>query len=175
MDLIERLQTILEPAIEARGYDLVRLLMSGSQRQSLQVMIDRKDGLSVTIDDCVAVNDVVSLILDVEDPIESSYVLEVTSPGSDRPLTKKRDFERFVGHVIKLELKDIVEGARRFIVEICPSSDDDLCLKILEGAKADEILHLSFEEIHKAKLYPDFASKQNLKRKTVTKGTKKNA
>ena len=85
------------------GYDLVRMLMTGNENPRLQVMIERFDGAGLGVEDCVGLSKAISALMDVEDPIEQAYNLEVTSPGVDRPLTRMADFIRFEGYEVILE------------------------------------------------------------------------
>ena len=94
---------LIGPSIEAMGYQVVRVLISGKHRPRLQIMVERSDGAGMTVDHCATVSRAIEAILDVEDPIIGSYELEVSSPGVDRPLTRLADFERFVGLKAKVE------------------------------------------------------------------------
>ena len=96
------------------GYELVRVLLQGRQNLTLQVMAERRDRQSMTVDDCAEISRSISAILDVEDPIAGAYTLEVSSPGIDRPLTRPQDFERFAGFEAKVETVQPVEGRKRF-------------------------------------------------------------
>lgn len=107
-------QKIVEPVVDGLGYEIVRIATIGSQRPTLQIMIERKDRGSLTVDDCAAVSRAVSEVLDEKDPIEGEYSLEVSSPGLDRPLTKEEHFERFFGYEAKIETDTEVEGRKRF-------------------------------------------------------------
>jgi len=109
-----KLEKIVEPVAEDLGYEVVRVLLSGNVRQTLQVMIDVKDGSrSVTVDDCAKVSRKLSKVLDEENPIENEYTLEVSSPGIDRPLTKPHHFERFKSNEVRLETIEAVDGRKR--------------------------------------------------------------
>ena len=110
----DRIVAIVEPSLEAMGYELVRVMLSSGDRLVLQVMIDRADGEIVTIDDCTETSRAISALLDVEDPISDAYELEVSSPGIDRPLTRPKDFERFAGFQARVEVKAAVDGRKRF-------------------------------------------------------------
>ena len=90
------------------------VLLSGDHRPKLQIMVERQDGAPVSVDDCAAASRLVSTVLDVEDPLSGPYVLEVSSPGIDRPLTRLGDFERFAGFEARVELRVPVAGRRRF-------------------------------------------------------------
>jgi ribosome maturation factor RimP len=108
------LEPIIAPAVEAAGYRLVRLRLMGGQRKTLQVMAERPDG-GMNIEDCARLSRELSDFLEREDPIEGDYVLEVSSPGIDRPLTRLTDFARWAGHDAKIELVvPDAEGRRRF-------------------------------------------------------------
>ena len=108
------LNDLLEPVVEKLGYELVRVLTIGAKNPTLQVMIDRKDGKDITVDDCAKVSRVLSDLLDEKDPIESQYALEVSSPGIDRPLTKPEHFARFAGYEAKIETSVEIEKRKRF-------------------------------------------------------------
>lgn len=115
MVLERKIKEVLLPSLEAIGFSLVRIrIMGGGENRTLQLMIDRLDEQPISIEDCAFVSRNVSALLDVEDPINGAYMLEVSSPGIDRPLTKERDFERYVGFEAKLELRDVQDGQRRF-------------------------------------------------------------
>ena len=102
MDATALVEQLIAPTLEAMGYDLVRVRLSGGkQRRRLQVMAERIDESGMTVDDCADISRAVSVLLDTEDPIPGAYDLEVSSPGIDRPLTRPRDFERFAGHEAK--------------------------------------------------------------------------
>jgi len=111
----DELIRLLDPAIDALGYELVELEFSpASRRALLRVFIDRTDGAHVTLDDCERASRAISGVLDSADPIERAYELEVSSPGFDRPLRTRAHFERFLGSEARLELKAPIEGRRRF-------------------------------------------------------------
>ena len=96
------------------GYELVRVQLLGDRAPVLQVMAERTDRAGMTVDDCAQISRAVSALLDVEDPIDGTYTLEVSSPGIDRPLVALRDFERFAGHLAKVETQVPVNGRKRF-------------------------------------------------------------
>jgi len=112
--LTDRILAIVEPALAAQGFALVRVAMHGQARPILQVMIDRSDGADVAMDDCVAASRTVSALLDAADPIAGEYRLEVSSPGLDRPLTRAADFARYAGHEARVEMREAIDGQRRF-------------------------------------------------------------
>jgi ribosome maturation factor RimP len=108
-----RLATITEPVLAGLGFRLVRVRISGLSGCTVQIMAERADG-TMTIDDCEAISRALSPVLDVADPVDDAYRLEISSPGIDRPLVRRSDFERFAGHQIKVEMAISMEGRRRF-------------------------------------------------------------
>jgi len=112
---VARVEQIIAPTLGDMGYELVRVQLSGGRQHSrLQIMAERADHQGMTVDDCADISRAVSALLDVEDPISGSYDLEVSSPGIDRPLTRAQDFVRFAGHQAKIELREAVDGQRRY-------------------------------------------------------------
>jgi len=105
---------LIEPSLAAMGYRLVRVAMTGGRRATLQVMAERLDDLAMTVDDCAQLSHSVSALLDIHDPIVGSYTLEISSPGIDRPLVRREDYDRFIGLEAKIELAASVEGRKRF-------------------------------------------------------------
>lgn len=146
--LAARVAAAIEPALGTLGFRLVRVKVTGRDGGTLQVMAERPDG-TFTIDDCEAVSRALSPILDVEDPIQGAYRLEVSSPGIDRPLARRSDIERAKGHEAKIETAMMIEGRKRFRGIIEGIENDAVKLKSTEG-KADALLPLS--EIADAKL-----------------------
>ena len=114
MDLQQRLDELVAPSLESMGYELVRVMFQGKTHPTLQIMAERKDGAPMTVDDCADISRSVSALLDVEDPIQGGYVLEVSSPGIDRPLTRGKDFVTWAGHEVKVEALVAVDGRKRF-------------------------------------------------------------
>src|SRR5437660_12843625 len=108
-----RVAAISEPVLDGIGYRLVRVKISGADGCTVQIMAERPDG-TMTVEDCEAVSRALSPVLDVADPIDRAYRLEVSSPGMDRPLVRRSDFERFAGHRLKVEMAVAIDGRRRF-------------------------------------------------------------
>jgi ribosome maturation factor RimP len=108
-----RVAAIAEPVLEGLGYRLVRVKVSGADGGTVQIMAERPDG-SMTVEDCENASRALSPVLDVADPIERAYRLEVSSPGLDRPLVRKSDFERYAGHLARIEMEIPVDGRKRF-------------------------------------------------------------
>jgi ribosome maturation factor RimP len=108
-----RVATIAEPVLEGMSLRLVRVRVSGADGCTVQIMAERADG-SMSIEDCEDVSRALSPVLDVADPIERAYRLEISSPGLDRPLVRKSDFDRYAGNVVKIEMEVPVNGRKRF-------------------------------------------------------------
>nr|WP_281396646.1 ribosome maturation factor RimP [Roseospira visakhapatnamensis] len=117
---------LVAPVLEGMGFTLVRVLFMGRQRKVLQVMADRVDGLPITVEDCEAISHALSAVLDVDDPIAGAYDLEVSSPGVDRPLTRRADFARYAGHAVRLEADLAVDGRRRAKGRLLGIDQDDV-------------------------------------------------
>jgi ribosome maturation factor RimP len=145
-----RVAAIIEPTLQSMGFRLVRVKFTG---RSLQIMAERPDG-SMTVDDCAALSRAISPLLDVEDPIPGSYTLEVSSPGIDRPLVRLEDFERWAGHLARVELKAPVNGRRRFRGVIESASGNAITLTLPPDANAGDAtsVELGFDDIADAKL-----------------------
>jgi ribosome maturation factor RimP len=111
--LAATLAGLVEPVLENLGYRLVRVKISGRDGQTVQIMAERPDG-TMTIEDCEKVSKELSPLLDAHDPVSEAYRLEVSSPGIDRPLVRASDFENWSGHQAKIELRQPVDGRRRF-------------------------------------------------------------
>jgi ribosome maturation factor RimP len=111
--LAARVAAIVEPALEGLGFQLVRVRVSGLDGCTVQIMAERPDG-NMTIDDCENVSRALSPVLDVADPIDRAYRLEISSPGLDRPLVRRSDFERYAGNVVKIEMAVAAAGRKRF-------------------------------------------------------------
>jgi ribosome maturation factor RimP len=108
-----RVAALAEPVLAGLGYRLVRVRISGAAGCTVQIMAERPDG-TMAIEDCEAASRALSPVLDVADPIESAYQLEISSPGIDRPLVRHSDFDRYAGHVAQVEMTVPVDGRRRF-------------------------------------------------------------
>ena len=145
--LADRIAALIEPSLKAMGYDLVRVQVDGKRQARLQVMAERSDGSGMGVEDCAEISRHVSALLEVEDPIEGSYTLEVSSPGIDRPLMKPADYARFAGHVAKVELKYAREGRRRYTGTIKALESEAVVLDTEEGS-----VSLPLAEIERAKL-----------------------
>jgi ribosome maturation factor RimP len=108
-----RVSAVAGPVLQGMGYRLVRIKISGESGCTVQIMAERPDG-SMQIEDCEAISKALSPVLDIADPIERAYRLEISSPGIDRPLVRRSDFERYAGHLVKIEMAVAHEGRKRF-------------------------------------------------------------
>ena len=108
-----RVATIAAPVLNGMGYRLVRVRVSGTSGCTVQIMAERPDG-SMAIEDCEAASRALSPVFDVEEPVDSEYRLEISSPGIDRPLVRRSDFERYAGHEAKIEMSIALDGRKRF-------------------------------------------------------------
>lgn len=124
-----RIALLLDPVLAGLGYRLVRVRLSGQNGLTLQVMAERPDG-EFSIEDCEAVSRAISPVLDVEDPIDRAYRLEVSSPGIDRPLVRKSDFARATGHEAKIELAEMFAGRKRYRGVIAGVIDGDVLVDL---------------------------------------------
>ncbi len=147
--LEERILNAVAPAAADLGYEVVRLrVQGGSQRKRLQIMAERADG-GMGVEDCAALSRAVSAVLDVEDPFEGQWDLEVSSPGIDRPLTKAAHFARWDGFDVKIELDLAIEGRRRFAGVLAGFEDDHV---LLDPPDEEVTLAIPFDRITDARL-----------------------
>ena len=144
--LDQRLAEILTPVIEGLGFELVRLRLMSGKTMTLQIMAERPEG-GIEVDECAEISTAVSAVMDVEDPIEDNYTLEVSSPGIDRPLTRLKDFDRWDGYEVKIETTEMIDGRRRFKGNLIGTEGDEVLIEIEEGT-----IGLKFEWLSDAKL-----------------------
>jgi ribosome maturation factor RimP len=150
--LSARVAAIVEPVLGQLGYRLVRVRVSGAEGCTVQIMAERPDG-SMTVEDCEEVSRALSPVLDVTDPIERAYRLEISSPGIDRPLVRKSDFDRYAGHLVRVEMSMPVNGRKRFKGALAGTEGDFARLtrdEVREGEEATVVLPI--EDMSEAKL-----------------------
>jgi ribosome maturation factor RimP len=147
-----RVAAIAEPVLVGIGYRLVRVRVSGFDGCTVQIMAERPEG-TMTVEDCEAVSRALSPVLDVADPIDRAYRLEISSPGMDRPLVRRSDFERFAGQELKVELAVAVDGRRRFRGLLLGVEGDAARIRCGDAApdEPNEVL-LPIEDMAEAKL-----------------------
>jgi ribosome maturation factor RimP len=144
--LDRRIAALIRPAVEGMGFEMVRVRLMGGKRPTLQIMAERPDG-RMEVDDCADLSRALSAVLDVEDPIEGEYTLEVSSPGIDRPLTRLEDFDRWKGWTAKLETDALIGGRKRFTGELAGIDGETVRLK-----GDAEMFELPFDALSDAKL-----------------------
>jgi len=132
-----RVAALATPVLTGLGYRLVRVRVSGTLGCTVQIMAERPDG-TMLIEDCEAASRALSPVFDVEDPIDSEYRLEVSSPGIDRPLVRRSDFERHAGHEIKIEMAVAQEGRKRFRGVLLGVEGDAARLRRKDAAEGEE-------------------------------------
>lgn len=170
-----RIAVIVEPVLRAIGFRLVRVRLSGQNGLTLQIMAEREDG-TMTVEDCEEVSRAVSPALDVDDPIEKAYHLEVSSPGIDRPLVRKSDFANWIGHLVKMETSIMVADRKRFRGKIAEADEEGVLIQRDQAAYGEEpTVRVPFETISDARLIltddliRDALSKDNRARKDAKK------
>ena len=144
---MQAVRALIAPSLADIGYEVVRVMTIGAEHVTLQIMAERLDEDTMTVEDCASISRTVSAIFDVEDPIIGAYTLEVSSPGLDRPLVRKKDFERYSGLEAKIELYQALNGQRRYSGMLAGYADGVVTIVTENGAT-----NLPFEEIDKAKL-----------------------
>jgi ribosome maturation factor RimP len=150
--LDRRIADIVEPVLVQMGFRLVRVRMSGQNGLTLQIMTERNDG-TMTVEDCEEVSKAISPVLDVEDPIDKAYHLEVSSPGIDRPMVRRSDFVRWQGHLMKCETSVMVEGRKRFRGKIVTVTEDGFLLERDQPAYGEEpTVAIPFTALSEARL-----------------------
>ena len=147
-----RVAAIVGPVLRALDFRLVRVRLSGQNGLTLQIMAERSDG-SMTVEDCEEVSRAVSPALDVEDPIDKAYHLEISSPGIDRPLVRKSDFDDAVGHLAKVETGVPVEGRKRFRGKITAVGEASFTLESDKAAYGESpVVEVPFDALSDARL-----------------------
>jgi ribosome maturation factor RimP len=143
---------LAEPVLIDMGFRLVRVAISGRDGVTVQIMAERPDG-TMTVEDCEVVSRALSPVLDVAYPIERAYRLEISSPGIDRPLVRKSDFERYTGHVAKIETSMPIQGRKRFRGVLAGTEGEGVRIRRDDAAEGDEAeLLIPIEEMSEAKL-----------------------
>lgn len=161
---IESFREALEPILFDLGYACVRLILKGGRSPLLQIMIERRDGVLISVADCTRVTKRVLDLLEEKDPIGGDYTIEVSSPGDDRPLTKREDFKRFVGSLVKISLFQEAEGLKKVQGKILSVREDVLMLEIDQGPGIEKkVFRTSLWNIRQANLKPSFDLQKGIK------------
>ena len=145
-----RMAEILTPVIEDMGFEGASIRLMGGKSNTLQIMVERPNG-GIEVDECALVSTAVSAVLDVEDPLEDPYALEVSSPGIDRPLTRLKDFENWEGYEARVETTEMIDGRRRFRGLLAGVEGDEVLVNIEEGGETITV-GLHFDWLSDAKL-----------------------
>jgi ribosome maturation factor RimP len=143
-----KLTAIVAPRLETMGFELVRVAVLGRERPTVQVMADRADGSLITVEDCEQISHYLSTVFDVEDPIPGAWNLEVSSAGIDRPLTRPKDWNRFAGHLARVETMFPVNGRKRFSGIVLGGDDKVGGLRLDDGSEVE----LPLRDVRRAKL-----------------------
>lgn len=147
-----RIAAIVAPVLRTIGFRLVRVRLSSQNGLTLQIMAERDDG-TMTVEDCEEVSKALSPVLDVEDPVEKAYHLEISSPGIDRPLVRKSDFAAAVGHVVKLETSVLIGDRKRFRGKIAEVGEEGFVIERDVPAYGEEpTVRIPFEAVDEARL-----------------------
>lgn len=170
-----RIAMIIQPVLRGIGFRLVRVRLSGQNGLTLQIMAERNDG-TMTVEDCEEVSRAISPALDVEDPIEKAYHLEVSSPGIDRPLVRKSDFTTWLGHLVKMETSTLVTDRKRFKGKIAEADEEGILIQRDQAAYGEApSVRVPYDAIAEARLIltddliRDALSKDNRERKEARK------
>lgn len=165
---MHRVRGLIEPSVEAMGFRLVQVsLIGNSNRPTLQIMAEPADGSEMDVDDCAKISRAVSALLDVEDPIAGAYMLEVSSPGIDRPLVILEDFARFAGYDARLETRRMLAGQRRFSGKLLGQQNGKVHIAVIGLGGETKDVSIPFEDIVKAKLVlTDELIQSTLKKRT---------
>jgi ribosome maturation factor RimP len=144
------LENLVSPVVQAQGYRLVRLRLMGAKRKTLQILAERPDG-QMDVEDCAKLSRAISEVLEAADPISEEYVLEVSSPGIDRPLTAAEDYVRFAGHDARVELMHGVDGRRRFKGLLVGMEGNDVVMDVTD-ANENRRVRFPVSDVSEAKL-----------------------
>ncbi len=153
MNIHQQVETIIQDPLHHKGYGVVRVLLSGAQRLTLQIMIERLDGQEITVDDCATASRMISALLDVEDIIKNRYILEVSSPGLDRPLVKIADYQRFVGSPVIVKTIQAINKRKTFPGKLESATETAITIKLDQPDPNEvEIVEVLYSNIHSARL-----------------------
>lgn len=149
MEICTKLEEILNPSLENLGYEIVRISLQGGDVKTIQIMAERKDRINMTLADCEKISRTASALLDVEDPFQGRYMLEISSPGVDRPLVRESDYSRFEGENAKIETLHDINGRKRFKGKIIGY---DAGTRTVHFEFENQEINIALDDIAKAKL-----------------------
>lgn len=147
---ITSIHNMLEPGADALGYEILTVEMAGGDSSILRIYIDSPNG--ITVEDCAQASHQFSAILDVEDPISSKYYLEVSSPGLDRPLSKPEHFKMVQGEQVKIRMRTLIDGRKRFMGDVVVADESAVTIKVEEGND----IELPYADMDRARVVPVF-------------------
>ena len=147
MELAHRVEEMIAPSVEAMGFRVVCVNYTAGKNPRLQIMAEHAETGRMNIDDCEKVSRTISAVLDVEDFLENSYALEVSSPGIDRPLFNLEDFEKFLGFHAKVDISKPIHGRKRFKGRLRSVKDGNITIEM-----KNEFFELAYQDIEKAQL-----------------------
>jgi ribosome maturation factor RimP len=145
--LAERVESRITLTIESMGYDIVRVEITGKEPLVLQIMVERQDEKQLDVEDCASVSRAISALMDVDDPIDDAYTLEVSSPGLDRPLVRPQDFDRFAGYEAKVEAERLIDGRKNFKGRLIGLEEN-----VVKISVDDTVMEVPIVDIKRAKL-----------------------
>ena len=146
-----QIAAIAEPVLDELGFRLVRVVLSGRNGSTVQIMAERPDGM-LTVEECAEISRRLSPVLDAHDPIEGQYHLEVSSPGIDRPLVRPSDFVAWAGHEARIELKDLLAGRKRFRGTLAGLEGEEVCIEVEAEEDGRQVVGLPIRLIAEARL-----------------------
>lgn len=149
MEISAQLEQLLSPSLDNLGYEIVRISLQGGDIKTVQIMVERKDRINMTLADCQQISQTASAVLDVEDPFQGRYMLEISSPGVDRPLVRESDYVRFTGSEAKIETLNDINGRKRFKGRIL---NYDTPTHTVHFEFENQQINIVFDQIAKAKL-----------------------
>lgn len=157
MELVERIQSIIEEPLNAQGYSLIRVQFVGGGRKTLQVMVERADEVAICVNDCSEVSRLISVLLDVHNPVKASYTLEVSSPGLERPLVNLRDYQRFCGKSVAVTTYQSIDGRKRFQGRLMSADENEIVVDMLSFSKEEaSLVTIELKDIQAAHLVYGF-------------------
>lgn len=157
MDILQKIEAHIEEPYRLEGYEVVRVQLTGVKHKTLQIMIDRLDGVEITLDDCTKVSRLTSILLDQIDLIKDPYSLEMSSAGLDRPLTKPHHFVNNVGKKVSLNTHALIKGRKKYIGTLERADGHGVNLVVQEELVDGSLdIDLSYADIKNAKIKPEF-------------------
>lgn len=157
MDILQKIEAHIEEPYRLEGYEVVRVQLTGVKHKTLQIMIDRLDGIEITLEDCTKVSRLTSILLDQIDLIKDAYSLEMSSAGMERPLIKPHHFIKNVGKKISLNTHTLIKNRKKYVGTLAQADEHGINLVILEELVDGSLdIDLSYTDIKNAKIKPEF-------------------